>query len=57
MSAIVNCFDNVFLATKSEKIIYAGFSRLKADLNCMADQIQYSKKWKYYLNLASQSFH
>ena len=56
MSAIVNCFDNVFLATKSEKIIYAGFSRLKADLNCMADQIQYSKKWKYYLNLASQSF-
>ena len=37
VKSIANCFDNVFLATKLEYIVYAGFSRLRADLNCMSD--------------------
>ena len=33
-------FDNVFsIATKLEYIVYAGFSRLRAELNCMSDLI------------------
>lgn len=35
--SIASCFDNVFVATKLEKVVYAGFSRLQADLNCMSD--------------------
>lgn len=35
--SIVNCFDNVFVTTHLERIIYAGYSRLKADLNCIHD--------------------
>lgn len=35
--SIVDCFDNVFVATRLEQVVYAGFSRLKADINCMND--------------------
>ena len=56
IAAIVKCFDNVFIASKLERIIYAGFSRLQADVNCMADQLRNSARWKYYINLASQAF-
>lgn len=37
VNAIVNCYDNVFVATKLEFIVYAGFSRLKAEINCLSD--------------------
>ena len=39
VKSIVDCFDNVFIATKLEYIVYAGFSRLRADLNCMTDLV------------------
>lgn len=66
--SITNCFNNVFIATKSEKIIYASFNRLKADLNCMHDLLMpnythpnlinknLTTSWKYLLNLASTEF-
>ena len=66
--SIVQCFENVFVATKLEKIVYAGFNRLKADINCMNDLIKpiskhpnlmgknFTSDWKYLLNLASSEF-
>lgn len=35
--SIVDCFDNVFVTTRLERVVYAGFSRLKADINCIRD--------------------
>ncbi|CAF0779992.1 unnamed protein product [Adineta steineri] len=52
VKSIVQCFDNVILASKQEKVLYATFSRLQADLNCMHDLIQYPS-WKYLLNVAN----
>lgn len=66
--SITDCFSNVFITTKSERIVYASFSRLKADLNCMNDLLrpdynhsnlankEINSKWKYLLNLASSEF-
>ena len=66
--SIANCFLNVFISTKSERIVYAGFNRLKADLNCMYDLVQpnfshpnlankeFKPNWNYLLNLAHTEF-
>lgn len=50
---IANCFDNVFVASKLEIVIYASHTRLLADINCMRDHIERNTEWKYLLNLAS----
>ncbi|CAH1792484.1 unnamed protein product [Owenia fusiformis] len=55
MKSIAKCFPNVFIASKLEEIIYGGFARLQADINCMADLLQTQTQWKYYMNLASQT--
>ena len=52
VQSIVQCFDNVILASKQEKVLYATFSRLQADLNCMHDLMRYPA-WKYLLNVAN----
>jgi hypothetical protein len=65
IESIVDCFENVFIVSKQENIVYAGFSRLKADLNCMNDLVHSPKKsflkndlkkkyfkWKYLINMA-----
>lgn len=44
IKSIVNCYENVFIATELERIVYAGFSRLKADLNCMQDIYELTKR-------------
>ena len=54
--AIVGCFDNVFVASKLERVVYAGFSRLQADINCMRDQVKRPTRWRYLLNVAGQAF-
>ena len=54
--AIVGCFDNVFVASKLERVVYAGFSRLQADINCMRDQVSRPTRWRYLLNIAGQAF-
>ncbi len=56
VKSLVDCFPNVFIASKLERIVYAGFSRLQADINCMKDLIKSGHKWKYLFNLAGQSF-
>lgn len=54
--AIAGCFDNIFVASKLERVVYAGFSRLQADINCMRDQVKKHTRWHYLINVAGQAF-
>ena len=56
MEDIVSCFQNVFIVSEPVTIIYAGFSRLQADINCMRDLNNHPVKWKYLINLSGQMF-
>jgi hypothetical protein len=70
VKSIADCFDNVFIATQLEHVVYAGFSRLKADLNCLNDLLNLTSlvnshdnlkrkrvvNWKYFLNMAGSEF-
>nr|XP_023958613.1 N-acetyllactosaminide beta-1,6-N-acetylglucosaminyl-transferase isoform X2 [Chrysemys picta bellii] len=53
---LLNCFPNAFLASKMELVVYAGISRLQADLNCMKDLLESGVRWKYLLNVCGQDF-
>ncbi|XP_007900855.2 N-acetyllactosaminide beta-1,6-N-acetylglucosaminyl-transferase [Callorhinchus milii] len=53
---LAGCFDNVFLASKWERVVYGGFSRLQADVNCMQDLIVSPVRWKYVINLCGQDY-
>nr|QOE74762.1 1,3 galactose glycoprotein beta1,6N-acetyl glucosaminyl transferase 1 [Elephant endotheliotropic herpesvirus 1A]WES72353.1 1,3 galactose glycoprotein beta1,6N-acetyl glucosaminyl transferase 1 [Elephantid betaherpesvirus 1] len=53
---IVSCFDNVFVASKLENVVYASWSRVQADINCMRDLHDLSTKWKYVINLCGTDF-
>lgn len=54
--SLSGCFSNVFLASVSEKVTYAGFSRLQADINCMKDLVKSPIKWRRVINLCGQDF-
>lgn len=56
MEGLARCLPNVFIASKRELVYYAGFSRLKADLNCLSDLLRPEVKWKYVINLCGQDF-
>ena len=56
LNGTVNCFENVFIVSKTEKVIYNHMTRLTADLNCMTDLLAVSQKWKYFINLPHQAF-
>lgn len=53
---LAECFPNVFLASVSEIVTYAGFSRLKADINCMEDLVRSPVRWQRVINLCGQDF-
>ncbi|XP_078087631.1 NACHT, LRR and PYD domains-containing protein 3-like [Mustelus asterias] len=56
VQAIASCFSNVFVARKSESVIYASWSRVQADLNCMEELLQSPVPWRYLINLCGQDF-
>lgn len=56
VEAIVSCFPNVFIATKLESVVYASWSRVQADLNCMEDLLNSSVQWMYMLNTCGTDF-
>lgn len=56
VARLAKCFPNVFLASVSEIVIYGGFSRLKADINCMEDLVRSPVKWQRVINLCGQDF-
>ncbi|NWH82206.1 GCNT3 acetylglucosaminyltransferase, partial [Piaya cayana] len=54
--AIAACFPNVFVASRLERVVYASWSRLQADLNCMRDLLQSPVPWRYVLNTCGTDF-
>ncbi|XP_013924948.1 PREDICTED: beta-1,3-galactosyl-O-glycosyl-glycoprotein beta-1,6-N-acetylglucosaminyltransferase 7-like [Thamnophis sirtalis] len=56
VQSLVDCFENVFIASKREKVVYAGFSRLQADINCMKDLIHLNNQWNYVINVCGQDY-
>lgn len=53
---LLGCFPNTFFASETEQVVYAGISRLQADLNCMKDLMKSKVSWKYLLNTCGQDF-
>lgn len=56
VKAIASCFPNVFLSSKRESVIYASWSRVQADLNCMEDLLNSNVDWKYLINTCGADF-
>ncbi|XP_043821910.1 N-acetyllactosaminide beta-1,6-N-acetylglucosaminyl-transferase isoform X6 [Dromiciops gliroides] len=56
VEGFLNCFPNAFLVSKMEYVIYAGISRVKAELNCMRDLVASEVQWKYIINTCGQDF-
>ncbi|XP_030046261.1 beta-1,3-galactosyl-O-glycosyl-glycoprotein beta-1,6-N-acetylglucosaminyltransferase 3-like [Microcaecilia unicolor] len=54
--AIASCFENVFVASKLEKVVYASWSRVQADLNCMEDLLKSAVPWRYLINTCGTDF-
>ncbi|XP_048188112.1 beta-1,3-galactosyl-O-glycosyl-glycoprotein beta-1,6-N-acetylglucosaminyltransferase [Perognathus longimembris pacificus] len=53
---IASCFSNVFVASRLETVVYASWSRVQADLNCMKDLYSMNAGWKYLINLCGMDF-
>ncbi|XP_028667681.1 beta-1,3-galactosyl-O-glycosyl-glycoprotein beta-1,6-N-acetylglucosaminyltransferase 7 [Erpetoichthys calabaricus] len=56
VKALADCFPNVFLASSIVNVVYAGYSRLQADINCMKDLLRSPVAWKNVINLCGQDF-
>ncbi|XP_051887322.1 beta-1,3-galactosyl-O-glycosyl-glycoprotein beta-1,6-N-acetylglucosaminyltransferase 7 [Pristis pectinata] len=56
VKSLTGCFQNIFLASKMEYVVYGGFSRLQADINCMKDLVNSTVAWKAVINLCGQDF-
>jgi beta-1,3-galactosyl-O-glycosyl-glycoprotein beta-1,6-N-acetylglucosaminyltransferase len=56
VTGIASCFSNVFVASQLESVVYASWSRVQADLNCMKDLYRMSADWKYLINLCGMDF-
>uniref|UniRef100_A0AAY4EFT0 Beta-1,3-galactosyl-O-glycosyl-glycoprotein beta-1,6-N-acetylglucosaminyltransferase 3 n=1 Tax=Denticeps clupeoides TaxID=299321 RepID=A0AAY4EFT0_9TELE len=54
--AIVSCLPNVFVARKLERVVYASWSRVQADINCMEDLLKSRVQWRYLLNTCGTDF-
>ena len=53
--AISRCLDNVFVASKLEKVYYAHHSIMDAQLNCMQDLMRFKpSRWRYAINLCGR---
>ncbi|XP_078092432.1 N-acetyllactosaminide beta-1,6-N-acetylglucosaminyl-transferase [Mustelus asterias] len=56
IKSLTDCFKNIFIASKLEHVVYGGFSRLQADINCMKDLVKLEHDWMYVINLCGQDF-
>ncbi|BFY98406.1 hypothetical protein BsWGS_01446 [Bradybaena similaris] len=54
--SVAGCLPNVFVAGKLESVVYAGFTRLLADIDCMQDLLERPEPWKYTINMPGQQF-
>ncbi|XP_059174353.1 beta-1,3-galactosyl-O-glycosyl-glycoprotein beta-1,6-N-acetylglucosaminyltransferase-like [Physella acuta] len=55
VSAIAQCFANVFLTAERVDVQWGQFSILEPEMICMKQLWRY-KKWKYFINLTGQEF-
>ena len=55
VSAIANCFSNVFVAQNPINVGWCHRTVLEADLVCIAELLK-SRKWKYLINLTGQEW-
>ncbi|KAL5005664.1 hypothetical protein ScPMuIL_016822 [Solemya velum] len=55
MSHLADCFDNVFIASRSVNVTWGTFTVLEPELVCLQDLWRY-KKWKYFINLTGQEY-
>ncbi|XP_059144076.1 beta-1,3-galactosyl-O-glycosyl-glycoprotein beta-1,6-N-acetylglucosaminyltransferase-like [Physella acuta] len=55
VSAIAQCFTNVFLTAERVDVQWGQFSVLEPELICMKQLWRYTK-WKYFINLTGQEF-
>ncbi|NWI08325.1 GNT2A transferase, partial [Crypturellus soui] len=53
---LLRCFPNAFLASRTERVVYGGISRLRADLHCVRDLLASTVPWRYLLNTCGQDF-
>ncbi|XP_063815101.1 beta-1,3-galactosyl-O-glycosyl-glycoprotein beta-1,6-N-acetylglucosaminyltransferase 7-like [Pseudophryne corroboree] len=53
---LASCFRNVFISSRQETVVYAGISRLQADINCMEDLVRSDVPWKHVINVCGQDF-
>lgn len=44
------------MVSKAVNVMYGHWSRVQADLNCMADLYNINTEWKYLINLCGQDF-
>ncbi|XP_061435290.1 beta-1,3-galactosyl-O-glycosyl-glycoprotein beta-1,6-N-acetylglucosaminyltransferase-like [Lethenteron reissneri] len=56
--ALAACFPNVFVARRLEAVVYASWSRVEADLNCMRELVERAGEhpWRYFINLCGLDF-
>ncbi|XP_078476532.1 beta-1,3-galactosyl-O-glycosyl-glycoprotein beta-1,6-N-acetylglucosaminyltransferase-like [Lampetra fluviatilis] len=56
--ALAACFPNVFVAAHLERVVYASWSRVQADLNCMSELVAMAVHvpWRYFINLCGRDF-
>lgn len=56
MKKIGNCLSNVVIVKERERVVYASFGLVKAELKCMQIMLSSKINWKYYINMAGQEF-
>ncbi|XP_052040391.1 beta-1,3-galactosyl-O-glycosyl-glycoprotein beta-1,6-N-acetylglucosaminyltransferase 7-like [Apodemus sylvaticus] len=52
----VDCFGNVFLSSKTQKMVHDNLRRLQAEIDCMRDLVHSPFQWRYVMNLCGQEF-
>lgn len=56
INGISSCFENVHVVYPSIDVVYAGFTRLLADIKCMEILLERKSNWKYLINTAGTAF-
>ncbi|XP_041377220.1 beta-1,3-galactosyl-O-glycosyl-glycoprotein beta-1,6-N-acetylglucosaminyltransferase-like [Gigantopelta aegis] len=55
VKGIADCFDNVFLSSRSVSVIWGTFTVLEPELICISDLLK-RPSWRYFINLTGQEF-
>ncbi|XP_078000545.1 beta-1,3-galactosyl-O-glycosyl-glycoprotein beta-1,6-N-acetylglucosaminyltransferase-like [Glandiceps talaboti] len=56
MKAITSCFDNVFIASRLDRVVWGTITQVHAERSCQKELLVQNQKWKYLINLTGQEF-